>query len=210
MLINWTNYFLHLIKIFGYPGIIAAMFVESTFLPLPSEIIIPPAAYLAAQGKFNIFLLVAFGVLGNILGALFNYFLARTLGRKIIYGLADSRAAHWLFISREKLERSEKYYLAYGKSATFIGRLVPAVRHLISIPAGLAKMKLMDFILYTILGSLLWDSILAALGYFFGANQTLVQNYYKQISVVLLLVGVGFVVWIIFRKKRPNISDVNK
>lgn len=185
----------------GYGGVIFLMAVESSFLPLPSEVVIPPYAYLASQGKFNLVLIIITGVLGSVIGALVNYFLAMTLGRAVIYAIVRSRWSKLILLDEKKLEQAENYFLKYGNSATFIGRLVPVVRHLISIPAGFSKMYLPTFILYTTLGAAVWVTILALLGYYFGANQEMLEEYYREISIVGGLLAVVFVSYIFYKQK---------
>jgi len=175
----------------GYWGILALMTIESSFIPFPSEVVIPPAAYLAHQGQMNIYLVIIAGIIGSILGALINYYLALTLGRKVIYS----------FINNAKLDKAEKYFLEYGNSSTLIGRLIFGVRQLISIPAGFSKMKLSSFIFYTTLGSGIWVVILAILGYSFGSNQEVFEKYYGQISWFFVILAVIFVSSIIIKKK---------
>jgi membrane protein DedA with SNARE-associated domain len=151
----------------NYATVTLLMAIESSFIPLPSEIVVPPAAYKAAvTGEMNIFLVVIFATIGADCGALINYSLARYLGRPIIYKIANSRVGHMFFLSEEKMQHVEAYFNRHGATATFTGRLVPAVRHLISIPAGLSKMNLRRFLTYTTLGAGLWNIVLAALGYF--------------------------------------------
>jgi membrane protein DedA with SNARE-associated domain len=188
----------------NYGTLLVMMAIESSFLPLPSEIVIPPAAWKAAQGDLNPFLIVLVGTAGSIIGALFNYFLALTLGRPIIYKLADTRLAHMMLIDRKKVEHAENYFLKYGKSSTFVGRLIPGIRHLISIPAGLAKMKLSDFILYTVLGASLWTSILTILGYSIYTQRDLLQKYYSELSYILLALGAIFIAYLLYRGFRKN------
>lgn len=183
----------------NYLTVTFLMTLESTFIPVPSELVVPPAAWKAAQGEMNIFLVVIFSTLGCIFGALINYFLAKTLGRKIIYSLVDTKIAHMLFVTRHSMEKSETFFIKYGKSSTFIGRLVPGVRHLISIPAGIAQMNLRDFIFYTAIGSSIWNGILAALGYFLFVEQELLKKYYKGISAAALIIFILFIVYIIYR-----------
>lgn len=187
----------------NYGTITLLMAMESTFIPLPSEIVIPPAAWKAADptSGLNIWLVVFFGTVGCVLGALFNYFLAYFLGRKIIYGLADSKYARLFLIKRESVEKSEAYFIKHGRSSTFIGRLVPGVRHLISIPAGLAKMNLKDFILFTFIGSAIWNGCLAVLGYFLYENKELLNLYFKELSLAVLVVGLIFVVYLVIRAR---------
>lgn len=183
----------------NYPMILFLMTLESTFIPVPSELVVPPAAWKAAQGEMNLVLVIIFSTLGCILGALINYFLAKTLGRKIIYSLVETRIAHMLFINRHSMEKSESFFIKYGKSSTFIGRLVPGVRHLISIPAGVAQMNLRDFVFYTAIGSAIWNGILAALGYFLFIEQELLKRYYRDISVAALILFILFIFYIIYR-----------
>ncbi len=191
----------------NYGTLVVMMAIESSFLPLPSEIIIPPAAWKAAQGLLNPFLIILAGTFGSLLGAMFNYVLALTLGRPVIYKLADTRLAHMMMIDRNKVEHAENYFLKYGKSSTFIGRLIPGVRHLISIPAGLSRMKITDFMLYTVLGAAIWTSILTVLGYSIYTQKDLLQKYYSEISWLLLGLGVIFVAFLVFRGyRKKNIS----
>ncbi|MBU1255318.1 DedA family protein, partial [Patescibacteria group bacterium] len=161
-ILTWlASLVLNIILKIGYIGITLLMTVESSFIPFPSEIVIPPAAYLAQQGQMNIFLVIIAGIAGSLFGALINYYLAYTLGRKAIYSL----------INKKKIVKAENYFLEYGNASTLLGRFVPAVRQLISIPAGFFRMSLKSFILYTSIGSGIWVIILAILGYAFGANQ---------------------------------------
>lgn len=142
------------------------MAIESSFIPFPSEVVVPPAAWKAmADDSMNIFMVVVFATIGADLGALVNYYLARWLGRPIVYKFADSRLGHMCLIDRAKVEHAEMYFRQHGAASTFFGRLIPAVRQLISIPAGLAGMRLDHFLLYTTLGAGVWNSILALLGY---------------------------------------------
>ncbi len=188
----------------GYYGIVVLMAIESSFIPFPSEIVIPPAAYLAYQGRFNIYLVVLFGIIGSLLGALINYYLAYTLGRKIVYSLANKNFFKFLLINPEKLDKAEKYFLKYGNASTFIGRLIIGVRQLISIPAGFSKMNLKSFIFYTSLGSSIWVVILAFLGYTIGYNQELFDSYYKEISWFFILLAILFIIGVIIKKKIKN------
>ena len=142
------------------------MILENSLIPLPSELIITPAAYRAAQGELNVYLLIFCTTFGALVGALINYWLAIKAGRYLLYRFADSKWGNLLGVSQAKLVTVEKYFIKRGKSSTFLGRLIPAVRQFISIPAGLARMKLSSFILYTTLGSALWNCILIGLGYY--------------------------------------------
>ena len=186
------------------------MTIESSFIPFPSEVVIPPAAYLASRGEFNIYLVILSGVAGSLIGALINYFLALTLGRAVIYRLAGTRLARMLLINEDKIKKSEDMFLKYGNLSTFTGRLIPAIRQLISIPAGFARMPLKSFLLYTFLGSGLWTAILAAAGYIFGANQELILRYYDYfkegvyviIGLVLIVVGAWWIKQILEKRKQ--------
>jgi membrane protein DedA with SNARE-associated domain len=185
----------------GYLGITILMAIESSFLPLPSEVIIPPAAYLASQGRMNLFLIIATGVLGSVIGATINYFISLSLGRLVIYKIANYPLARFILITPEKVSRAEKYFLTNAKSATFYGRLIPVIRHLISIPAGFSRMPYSQFVLFTALGSSVWVSVLAFLGYFVGENQALLTRYYKEISWGLLVIGVIGIIWHLYKRK---------
>lgn len=179
----------------GYWGVGILMIIESSFLPFPSELVVPPAAYLASMGEMNIFIIIIIGVLGSIVGALINYYLAASLGRFLVYKLAGHPLAKYLMISPEKIDKAEKYFLKNSNSATLIGRLIPVIRQLVSIPAGLSRMPLLPFISLTALGSFIWVSILASLGYFLGSNQALLHSYYKELSwalIALLLIYLFF------------------
>jgi membrane protein DedA with SNARE-associated domain len=194
-----------LLKQLGYPQIVILMAMESTFLPIPSELVVPPAAFRAYQGELNLLLVVLCSTLGSLLGATINYFLGYFLGRKIIYALADTKIAHVMLLNPAKVQKAEDYFNHYGKSSTFIGRLVPGVRHLISIPAGMAKMPYFSFAAFTVLGSFIWSAILGALGYFAGANQDMLHQYYGEISkglLVIFILFVGYLVWKGLKKKK--------
>ncbi len=196
------NFFLAFSHNLGYEAIILLMIIESSFIPFPSELIIPPAAYLASQGELNIFLVIFFGILGSLIGALINYYLALYLGRAIIYKIADHKLFNILLINSKKIKKAEKFFLKYGRASTFVGRLVPVVRQLISLPAGFAKMNLKLFCFYTILGSGLWVAVLAFLGYYFGHNQELFLQYYREVSSIFLILAIIFFVIKIKKNKR--------
>lgn len=208
MLINIFNFFLGITEGLGYVGVFILMAIESSFIPMPSEIIVPPAAYLASLGKMNIFLIIILGVLGSLAGAIFNYFLAYYLGRPVVYRLANHKIAKFFLINPEKVKRAEDYFLKNSKSATFIGRLIPVIRQLISLPAGFCRMPFGWFVFYTTIGSFLWVSFLAGLGYFLGANQELLEKYYHEIAWGLIAFAViWFLVKIIKIKIRNNVSE---
>lgn len=198
------NFVQTLIKQLGYPQIIILMAMESTFLPIPSELVVPPAAFRAYQGELNLLLVILCSTLGSLIGATINYILGYVLGRKIIYALADTKIAHLVFLNPGKVEKAEEYFNRYGKSSTFIGRLVPGIRHLISIPAGMAKMPFLSFAGFTVLGSFLWSAILGILGYYAGANQDLIKSYYHEISIGFLAVFAIFVLYLVWKGKRKS------
>ncbi|MFN8241317.1 MAG: DedA family protein [Bacteroidales bacterium] len=188
----------------SYLTIALLMAIESTFLPLPSEIVIPFAAYKAAQGDLNIFLVILFGTVGALCGSLFNYFLAKYLGRPLVYKFAESKIGRLFLLSREKVEHAENYFRKNGRSSTFIGRLVPGVRHLISIPAGLAEMNLRDFVLFTFTGAGIWNIILAVIGYYL---YSIKDEIFPYLGYILLVIGLAFVAYLVIRdrlKKKKN------
>ena len=180
----------------NYFTIALLMAIESTFIPLPSEVVIPFAAYKAAQGALSFWGVILSGTVGALSGSLFNYFLARYLGRPLVYKFADTRFAHLLLVTKDKVEHAENYFIRNGKSSTFIGRLVPGIRHLISIPAGLAKMKLRDFVLYTSLGAGIWNIILAIVGYYAYSVKDQILQY---LGYSLLALGVGFIIYLVIK-----------
>ena len=154
----------------NYGNITLLMAIESSFIPFPSEVVVPPAAYkAAATGELNVWLVVFFATLGAVIGAFINYFLALWLGKPIVYKFANSRFGHMCLLDEQKVVKAEEFFVRYGVVATLVGRLVPAVRQLISIPAGLARMNIAKFALFTAIGAGLWNGVLAALGYFLEA-----------------------------------------
>jgi membrane protein DedA with SNARE-associated domain len=182
----------------NYFTIALLMAIESTFLPLPSEVIIPFAAYKAGQGELNVFIAVLSGTVGALGGSLINYTLAYYLGRPLVYKFADSRLGKIFLLSKEKVIHAEDYFIKNGKTSTFIGRLVPGVRHLISIPAGLAKMNLRDFILFTFAGAGIWNIILAIIGYYLYEIR---EQIFPYVGHILLVLGAGFVVYLVIKAR---------
>ena len=190
------------------------MAIESSFIPFPSEAVVPPAAWKAAvTGDMNVYLVVVFATLGALIGAFINYYLAVWLGRPIVYRFANSRIGHMCLIDEAKVKNAERYFDEHGAVSTFFGRLVPAVRQLISIPAGLARMGLGRFVLYTCLGAGVWNTILAALGYYMAsipgldteeAVMTKVKEYSSEIGMVFIVIAVAIVAFLIYKgvKKR--------
>jgi len=188
----------------SYVTIFLLMALESTFVPMPSEIVIPPAAWKAASGDLNVFMVVLVATAGAIIGASFNYFMSLWLGRPIVYAFAESKVGKLFLLSKEKVMKAEAYFDDHGKSSTFIGRLVPGIRHLISIPAGLAKMDFKQFILFTAIGSTLWHAILAALSYFLYSQKEMFDKYMKEISYGLLVIGIVFIAYLVLRAIRKK------
>lgn len=198
----------------NYWTITLLMAIESSFIPFPSEVVVPPAAYKAAvSGEMNVFLVVLFATMGANIGALINYYLAKWLGRPIIYKFANSRFGHMCLIDEAKVQNAEVYFEKHGALSTFIGRLIPAVRQLISIPAGLAKMKLSVFLIYTTLGAGIWNAILAAIGYYLSTvpgieteEQLLakVTEYSHELGYIFIGIGVFIVAYLAYQGMRKG------
>lgn len=185
----------------NYFTVALLMAIESTFLPLPSEIVVPFAAYKAGQGDLNVFVVVIAGTFGALSGSLINYTLAYYLGRPLVYRFADSRVGRIFLLSKEKVEHAENYFIRHGRSSTFVGRLVPGVRHLISIPAGLARMNLRDFMLYTFAGAGIWNIILAVIGYYLYEMRDQIFPYLGHILVAL---GAAFVLYLVIKARNAR------
>lgn len=173
------------------------MFLESSFFPFPSEVVMIPAGYLAYKGEMNIFIVVFMGILGSLAGAVFNYYLAMKLGRKFLL-----KYGKYLFIKEETILKMEMFFEKHGHISTFSGRLIPVVRQYISLPAGLSKMNILVFSIFTSLGAGIWVIILTLMGYFLGGNEELIKDYLHQIiiAILILLVIVGY----IYYKKTKN------
>ncbi len=192
----------------NYWVITLLMAIESSFIPFPSEVVVPPAAYKAATtGELNVFLIVVFASLGACIGALVNYYLARYLGRPLVYRFAESRFGHMCLIDKAKVENAERYFDEHGAVGTFFGRLVPAVRQLISIPAGLARMSLGRFVLYTTLGATLWNAILAGMGWYIGRFysgqlEEKVAQYSGELKIAMLVLGAAVVLYFIYKGRK--------
>ena len=202
----------------NYLFVFVFMVIESSFVPFPSEVVVPPAAYLActntgAGSDMNIFGVVLIATLGALVGAFINYYLALWIGRPVVYSFADSRFGHMLMINREKVVKAEEYFDKHGAISTFIGRLIPAIRQLISIPAGIARMNVGQFALFTFLGALLWNAILGALG--FWLSETVapdqlfekVEEYNKYLTwggYALAGICLIFILWNAFKPKKNN------
>lgn len=205
------NQFLNADAATVYWLVFAFMVIESSFIPFPSEVIVPPAAYLAATNhEVNVWIVLILATLGAIIGALVNYYLSMWIGRPIVYRFADSKIGHALLITPEKVERAEKYFDKHGAVSTFVGRLIPAIRQLISIPAGLAKMNIGIFVLFTGLGALVWNGILAGLGTWLGGLVSPTQLYDKveeyntYLTYAGLMLGVICVCIIAYNVLKPS------
>jgi len=190
----------------NYFTVALLMAIESTFLPLPSEVVVPFAAYKAAQGDLNVFIVVLFGTIGALCGSLINYSLAYYLGRPLVYRFAESKIGRLFLLSKEKVEHAENYFIRNGKISTFIGRLVPGIRHLISIPAGLAKMNLRDFILFTFIGAGIWNIILAIIGFYLYEIR---EQIFPYVGHILLVFGIVFFIYLVI-KARKNSKTVKQ
>lgn len=217
--VSWYNGHLN------YGTVTLLMAVESSFIPFPSEVIVPPAAYQACNSDnaslyktdskvVNVILVILFATLGALIGALVNYFLSLILGRPIVYWFADSKVGHLLLLNSEKIQKAEKYFIDNGKSSTLVGRLIPAIRQLISIPAGLAKMNLGVFILFTTIGATIWNTILAFLGYLAHGQQDMIEKYNDELKIVLWGLCALFVLYLILkgikaaRAPKANPNDI--
>ena len=200
----------------NYWTVMLLMTIESTFIPLPSEIVIPPAAYKAVMGELNIYLVVFFATVGAALGATINYCLAYFFGRPIIYRLANSRFGHACLLNQQKVENAEEYFKNYGAISTFIGRLIPGIRHLISIPAGLAKMKFHLFLFYTVIGAAIWHTILAAISYYLlsfvpqGQLVEKVKEYSREISFVFIFLAIFVIGFLVYKGMKKNNKQTNE
>lgn len=202
----------------NYWFVFVFMVVESSFVPFPSELVVPPAAYLAcrnvgAGADMNVYMVVVMATLGALVGAFINYYLALWVGRPVVYRLADTRVAHALLIDREKVDRAEKYFDKHGAISTLIGRLIPVIRQLISLPAGLSKMNVAQFALFTTLGALIWNAILGGLGYWLSVHvdPTMlfdkVEEYNRYLSwggYGLFALCLAYILWNAFRKKKAD------
>lgn len=182
MFADIINFILDTVGSLGYFGIFLMMFLESSFFPFPSEIVMIPASYLAYKGSLNIYLVIFLGILGSLFGALFNYYLALSLGRRFLI-----KYGKYFFISENTILKMEEFFIKHGHISTFFGRLIPVVRQYISLPAGISKMNLLVFVIFTSLGAGIWVCILSLLGYFLGNNEALIKEYLQQIIIILLI-----------------------
>ena len=194
----------------NYASITALMAVESLFIPFPSEVVIPPAAFVAGQpesvlcatGNYlvDVLIIVLFGTLGAMIGAIINYGLSVWLGRIIIYKFADSKVGHLCLLSSEKIQKAEEYFREKGNVSTFIGRFIPGIRQLISIPAGLSRMHFGSFLWWTFLGAFIWNCILAAIGYVAAGQMDRIKEYSHELSVAILVLLGAVILYFVIKK----------
>lgn len=197
MLHEVINWLVTTIGAMGYIGIFLLMALESSIVPIPSEIIMPPAGYLVQQGKMSMTLVILSGTLGSLFGAYLNYFAAHYLGRPFLL-----KYGRYVLITEEHFRRVEDYFASHGEISTFIGRLLPVIRHLISLPAGLAGMSHIKFSIYTLLGAFIWVSILTWIGYLLGHNEELIKEYSHQVVIEVLAASAVLVTVYIFLHRR--------
>lgn len=200
-IIAWYNEHLN------YATVALLMALESSFIPFPSELVVPPAAFKAFQpnSDLNVALLLVAASVGALGGAFFNYYLAKFLGRPIIYKFVETKVGHMCLLDSEKVEKAEKFFRDHGAISTLVGRLIPVIRQLISIPAGLANMKLATFTLFTAIGAFFWNAVLLLLGYIAHGQQDLIEKYNSELSMGIVGLFLLFVLYIVaqaFRKKK--------
>jgi membrane protein DedA with SNARE-associated domain len=198
MLADVVNFIVDTVGSLGYIGIFLMMFLESSFFPFPSEVVMIPAGYLAYKGEMNIYIAIVVGILGSLAGALFNYYLAIKYGRKFLI-----KYGKYFFIKEPTIVKMEEFFKSHGHISTFSGRLIPAVRQYISFPAGLARMNLFIFCIYTSLGAGIWVIILTLLGYFLGGNEALIKEYLHYIVIIILILLAILAFWY-YRKTKKN------
>jgi len=198
MIHSLVEFLISFINQVGYLGIFIGMFLESTLVPLPSELIMIPAGLAAEKGLMNIYLIIFVGVLGNILGAVFSYYLASSIGRSLLFKIGK-----YFFVKAETIIKIEEFFKNHGPISIFLGRLLPGFRHFISLPAGIAKMNLRLFIIYTALGSAIWDTILTYLGFFIGQNQELIEQNLNDF-IALTITTCVFIASIYLIYKKPQ------
>ena len=199
MLSSVVDFIVQTVGSLGYLGIFLMMFLESSFFPFPSEVVMIPAGYLAYKGEMNIYIAIVAGILGSLAGALFNYYLAVKFGRKFLI-----KYGKYFFIKEPTIVKMEEFFKSHGHISTFSGRLIPAVRQYISFPAGLARMNLFIFCIYTSLGAGIWVIILTLLGYFLGGNEALIKEYLHYIIIGILVSLVVLGIWYYNRVKKTK------
>ncbi|MDY0116800.1 MAG: DedA family protein [Sulfurimonadaceae bacterium] len=201
MIKEFAEYLVDLIFDWGYLGIFLLMLIESSFIPFPSEIVLIPAGYLISQEKMGFIPVMASALAGSLAGAFINYYFALLVGRKFLV-----RFGKYFFIKEQALLKMDLYFVKHGPISTFIGRLIPGIRQLISIPAGLAKMDIKLFTLFTVLGAGIWALILVLLGYFIGENQELIHEYLKQITIILMVILLLLGAWYVYYQKKKRVE----
>jgi membrane protein DedA with SNARE-associated domain len=201
VLIDWL---LTTIGAMGYPGIFLLMAMESSVIPIPSELVMPPAGYLAQQGQMNILVAILCGTAGSLVGAYANYFAAHYLGRPLVL-----KYGKYVWITEEKFAKVETFFHRHGEISTFIGRLLPVVRHLISLPAGLAGMNHWKFSFYTLLGAGLWVTVLTCIGYIIGKEQALIMQYSHHAVIGVVLFSVVLIAVYVWRHRRSSAQRVD-
>lgn len=215
-----SQFFQWFVENANYTFVFVFMVIESSFIPFPSEVVVPPAAYLAcsnagAGAGMNVFVVVIVATLGALVGAFINYYLALWIGRPVVYAFADSRMGHALLINTEKVKKAEDYFDRHGAISTFIGRLIPAIRQLISIPAGIARMNVVQFAIFTFLGALVWNSVLGALGFWLAETVSPDQLFIKveEYNKYLTWIGYGIagvcLIFILFNAFKPQKRELN-
>ncbi len=193
-IVNWV---VNMVGSLGYIGIFVMMFLESSFFPFPSEVVMVPAGYLASKGEMSLSLAVIAGIVGSLSGAIFNYYLAKNFGRAFLL-----KYGKYLFLKEDSLDKLERFFKNHGEVSTFSGRLIPGVRQYISLPAGMAKMNLAKFSLYTSLGAGIWVVILTLLGYYIGENEAIIKEYLKYITIAAVtFVALVIAIYIWFKKR---------
>lgn len=207
---DFTFLFQDLLENLNYWSITVLMMVESTVIPFPSEVVVPPAAYMAAEGKMDIFLVVFFATLGADLGASINYWVSYFIGRPLVYRFANSRIGHMCLLDDSKIKQAEDYFDKHGIVATLIGRLVPVIRQLISVPAGLAKMNFGYFLLFTTIGAGIWNTVLAAIGWYlqkvvpYSQLMSKVEEYNSHISIAIILFCCIGLLYLLYKHSKKN------
>jgi membrane protein DedA with SNARE-associated domain len=199
LLASIVDFIVQTVGSLGYAGIFIMMFLESSFFPFPSEVVMIPAGYLAYKGEMNIYIAIIVGILGSLAGALFNYYLAVKFGRRFLI-----KYGKYFFIKEETITKMEEFFKSHGHISTFSGRLIPAVRQYISFPAGLARMNLFIFCIYTSLGAGIWVIILTLLGYFLGGNEALIKEYLHTIVIVILVLLAILALWYYRKTKKTK------
>ena len=212
MLEQLVNWLLQTLRDVGYPGIVALMAMESSILPVPAELVMPPAGYWVAKGEMNAWIVLACGTVGSVLGALANYWMAHVLGRAFV-----RRFGRYVLLSERSLDRAERFFSDHGEISTLVGRLLPVLRHLISIPAGIARMSVSRFVTFTALGAFAWCAVLTGIGYFLGRHEDAlpsheeVQRYVGRVMwIVVPLILVGVTIYVIRHRRRRAATMVGK